>query len=250
MHKLIILFMLILLIGCDNENMHKEEMTVAAAADLYHAFTEIGEAFTEQTGIDVTFTFGSTGNLSQQISQGAPFDLFAAAHESYVDDLIDKVVVAADTKAYYALGRIGFLTPRGQFTQITSETLLDPSVQTIAIANPEHAPYGQAAKEAFMTMGIWEAIQEKLVFGDNIRQTHQFVETGNADIGVVALALVIDSQLDFFLIDDDLHEPILQALAIPVHTNKMEQAQKFSDFVLGQEGREILVQYGFELPGE
>ncbi|WP_069187949.1 molybdate ABC transporter substrate-binding protein [Bacillus sp. FJAT-27251] len=237
--------LMLLLSGCANGTSEDQTIYIAAASDLTHALTEIGEGFTDKTGVKVEFTFGSTGLLTQQIKKGAPFDLFAAAHESYIEDLIETGAVIPDSKEYYAIGRLVMM---GKSEKLDKEYLLSSEVKTITIANPEHAPYGKAAKEALQTWGIWEEIQPKLVFAENIRQAYQQVESGNADVGIVALALMPGSDFPHELIDDSTHEPIVQALGIPSQTEKEESSRKFSEYMLSEEGQEVLRKYGFDLP--
>jgi molybdate transport system substrate-binding protein len=237
--------LLLFLSGCGNRTSEETTIYVAAASDLTHALTEIGEGFTDKSGVKVEFTYGSTGLLTQQIRAGAPFDLFAAAHESYIDELIETGAVLPDSKEYYAIGRVVLMGKSGSLDQ---EHLLSPEVKTITIANPEHAPYGKAAKEVLQTWGIWDEIQPKLVFAENIRQAYQQVESGNADVGFVALALMTDSDFSYELIDDSTHEPIVQALGIPAQTEKEEHSRQFSQYMLSKEGQEVLRKYGFDLP--
>ncbi|WP_183163654.1 molybdate ABC transporter substrate-binding protein [Alteribacter keqinensis] len=246
-HSLMVFF-IVFLTGCAGSENESETIYVAAASDLYHALTDIGDAFTEETGIIVEFTYGSTGLLTQQIQEGAPFDLFAAAHESYIDQLIEGNAVFEDSKAYYGIGRIAAVSSGGQEIVMDKDYLLSDEVKLITIANPEHAPYGKAAKETLESWGIWDDIQPKLVFGENIRQSYQYVESGNADAGIIALALMNETNLHFDLIEEHTHETILQALGIPVQTEKRELSEQFADFILSRTGQDILIEYGFDLP--
>lgn len=228
-------------------NEEEKTIYIAAAADLYHAFTEIGEEFTEQTGTKVEFTFGATGLLTQQIQQGAPFDLFAAAHESFIDRLIESGDVIAETKVNYALGRI-VLASRAEIEGVSESDLLSDDIQSIAIANPEHAPYGKAAQEALQSWEIWDQIEEKIVYGENIRQTFQYVESGNVDVGIIALAHTLDTELPYQLIDQTFYEPIIQALAIVSETENYDASKEFVQFLLSERGQDLLSKYGFEQP--
>ncbi|MBM7097587.1 molybdate ABC transporter substrate-binding protein [Bacillus sp. H-16] len=246
-HSLMVFF-IVFLTGCAGSENESETIYVAAASDLYHALTDIGDAFTEETGIIVEFTYGSTGLLTQQIQEGAPFDLFAAAHESYIDHLIERKAVFEDSKAYYGIGRIAALSSSGQDIVLDKDYLLSAEVKRITIANPEHAPYGKAAKETLESWGIWEEVQPKLVFGENIRQSYQYVESGNAEVGIIALALMNETNLQYDLIEENTHAPILQALGIPVQTEKRELSERFSDFILSRTGQEILIEYEFDIP--
>ncbi|MFO7537200.1 MAG: molybdate ABC transporter substrate-binding protein [Chloroflexota bacterium] len=227
-----------------------EPLLVAAASDLQFAFTEVGQRFEAETGQPVIFTLGSTGNLTSQIENGAPFDILAAANVSFVDRLTEQGLTIPETQQLYAQGRIVLVVNRESGVQaISLDDLLEPTVTRIAIANPEHAPYGQAAREALQSAGVWEAIQEKLVLGENVSQTLQFVQTGDAPVGIVALSIADVPEVTGTLLPDDLHEPINQALAVIKTTSNEAAARAFIEFVNGPVGREIMTRYGFLLPG-
>jgi molybdate transport system substrate-binding protein len=226
-------------------------LTVAAAADLTPAFQEIGGLFTQQTGINVDFTFGSTGQLAQQIEAGAPVDVFAAANVSYVDQLTEAGLIVPGTKAIYGRGRIVlWMLPESSFAIEHVADLTDPDVRRIAIANPDHAPYGVAAREAMQTAGAWNELQPKLVLGENVRDTLRFAETGNVDVAFVALSLAIQGNGRWVLIPEDQHKPIDQALAVIKGTPHEREARAFADFVNSESGRAVMRRYGFVLPGE
>ncbi len=228
-----------------------EPLLVAAASDLQFAFTEIGERYEAETGQKVTFTFGSTGNLTTQIENGAPFDILAAANVSFVDRLTAQGLTLPETQQLYAQGRIVLVVNRDSGLQAVSlEDLLDPAITRIAIANPDHAPYGQAAREALQSAAVWEAIQEKLVLGENVSQTLQFVQTGDAPVGIVALSIANVPEVSGTLLPAAMHEPINQALAVIKSTPREAAARAFIAFVNSPEGREIMKRYGFLLPGE
>ena len=225
------------------------ELTVAAASDLTPAFEEIGREFEASQKIKVVFVFGSTGMLTKQIENGAPFDLFAAANVSYIDQLDAKGLIVPETKRVYARGRIAMWTVGDSPLKIEKiEDLARPEVQRIAIANPDHAPYGQAAREALTTARIWDAVQPRLVYADNIRQTLQFAETGNVEVAIVALSVSVRSKGRWVLIPEELHKPIDQGMGIIKGTKNEEAARAFSDFVNGAQGREIMKKFGFTFP--
>lgn len=228
-------------------------LTVSAAADLTPAFQELGPLFTRQTGIEVTFNFGSTGQLAQQIEQGAPVDVFAAANQSYIDGLRQAALVIADTVALYAQGRITLWVRADSPLKFSSMAdLTQAGIKRIAIANPEHAPYGVAAREALQSAGLWDSLQSKLVFGENVAQTLQFAETGNVDVAIVALSLSIAAgdKGRWTLIPGEMHKPLNQALAVVRSTKYEAEARQFAAFVNSQTGREVMRRYGFILPGE
>lgn len=225
------------------------ELTVAAASDLTPAFEEIGRAFEAAHKTKVVFVFGSTGLLTRQIENGAPFDVFAAANVSYIDQLDQQGLIVPDTKRVYARGRITMWTTANSTLQFEKiEDLARPEVQRIAIANPDHAPYGQAARQAFESARLWDVVQKKLVYGDNIRQTLQFAETGNVEVAIVALSLSVQSKGRWVLIPEELHKPIDQGMGVIKGTKNEQAARAFSDFVNGEKGREIMGKYGFQFP--
>ena len=238
-----------LLLSCSGSK--NAELTVSAASDLTPAFQEMGKLFQQQTGTEVVFNFGSTGQLTQQIEQGAPVDLFAAANVSFIDGLEQKGLIIAETKALYAQGRLTIWTRKDSTLRIDRvEDLAGPEVKRIAIANPEHAPYGIAAREALQRAGVWETVSPKLVFGENISQTLQFAESGNADAAMVALSLSISSDGKWKLVPPELHKPLNQTLGVIKGSKNEAAARKFAAFINAPEGRRVMRRYGFVLPGE
>ncbi|MBL8145571.1 MAG: molybdate ABC transporter substrate-binding protein [Anaerolineae bacterium] len=227
-------------------------LVVSAASDLTPAFEEIGELFTAETGIGVSFNFGSTGMLAQQIEEGAPVDVFAAANQAFIAELDEQGLVIPDSIALYAIGRITLWTRADSPLVLSGIEEVQDSVETLAIANPEHAPYGVAAREALQSAGIWEDIQPKLVLGENIAQTLQFAETGDVDAAIVALSLSIAAGDvgRWVLIPEELHNPLNQALAVVSATTHEAEARQFAAFVNSEAGRAVMRRYGFILPGE
>jgi molybdate transport system substrate-binding protein len=233
--------------GCTKSSDEPRVLKVAAAADLAIAFKEIGEAFEKHQGTKTTFTFGSTGLLSKQIAEGAPFDVFAAANVSFVDELAKGQHVVAETKTRYARGRIVVWSKQAPRALAA---LTDDAIQKVAIANPEHAPYGRAAEQALRSVGVYDRVKPKLVFGENVQQALQFAESGNADAAVVALSLAKHADGHYELVDDALHEPIDQAMAVCTISKLREDALAFVKFVEAPDGRAIMTRHGFLLPGE
>lgn len=227
-------------------------LTVAAAADLQFAFTEIGRLFQQEAGAKVTFTFGSSGNLAQQIENGAPVDLFASADEEYVRWLASRGAVLQDTVQLYALGRIALVSFKGGGVPPLNrlEDLLKPEVKRVSLANPDHAPYGRAARDALVAAGLWEQLQPKVVYGENVRQALQFVQTGNAEAGVVALSIADVPEVSYVRVDESLYQPLRQSMAVVKGTRQERLARDFAAFVNGPEGRPLMQRYGFALPGE
>ncbi len=227
-----------------------DEITVAAASDLRPAFEELGEAFEAKTGTKVTYSFGSSGQLRQQVLNGAPFDLFASANVDFVDDVIEDGRGVATTKADYAFGRIALWTPAGVALPRSINELTDQQYQRVAIANPEHAPYGLAAQQALESAGVYEQVQSRLVYGENISDTFRIAQSGNADVGIVALSLAIADGSDYTLIPAELHEPLEQALVVTSTEARGETATAFAELLGSPEGREVMARYGFVLPGD
>jgi molybdate transport system substrate-binding protein len=240
----------VLITACNRvEKEPSQELKIAAASDLILAFHEIGQQFEKRTGTKVTFIFGSTGQLAEQIKNGAPFDVFAAANVQFVDELNDKGLIVPNTQQIYALGRIGIATKANSPLVVqTLEDLLKPEVKKIAIANPDHAPYGLAAKQALEKAGIWEKVENKLVYGKNISDTLAYIESGNAEAGIIALSLVKKGEVRYQLIDDAMHEPIQQAIAVIKKTKHEKQAQEFIQFLNRSAGQQIMEKYGFVIP--
>jgi len=226
-------------------------ITVAGAADLQFAFTEIAGLFEAQTGHQVTLVFGSTGHLAQQIENGAPYDLFAAANIKFVDDLAQKGLIVPESVALYARGRIALVVNRQSGVRAaTLQDLTADQVTRIAIANPDHAPYGVAARQALESAGLWETLRPRLVLGENVRQALQFVQTGDVPAGIVALSIANVPEVTYAPIDDALHRPLDQALGVVSGSKHPTIAMAFARFVNGEQGRPIMRKYGFLLPDE
>lgn len=226
-------------------------LTVSAAADLSYALPEIGTLWEQETGNKVVFNLGSTGQLAQQIERGAPVDVFAAANRSFVEQLDEAGLVFSDTQALYGIGRIT-LWQREDSPVVVKELkdLLKAEVQRVAIANPDHAPYGVAAREVLQSAGLWEALQPKLVLAENVQQTQQYAETGNVDVALVALSISLGQSGQWTVIPASLHQPLEQMLAVPKAAPHPEAARHFAAFINGAQGRPIMQKYGFMLPGE
>ncbi len=242
---------LLLLVACGQKQPDEDLTTIriGAASDLTKAFEEVAKAYEKKTGKKTKFTFGSTGMLSKQIIDGAPFDVFAAANVSFVDDVVGKGACDGQTQKLYARGRIVIYTKTGEPPKTLSE-LTGDGYKKIAIANPAHAPYGKAAKEALEKEGIYGALGGKIVFGENISQTMQFADSGNVEVAIVALSLAIVADGKYTTIDEAMHNPLDQALVVCGKGARAELGRGFADFVASDEGRAIMKRYGFLLPGE
>lgn len=228
-------------------------LKVAAAADLAFAFRDLGTRFQERTGIPVVFSFGSTGLLARQIKEGAPFDVFAAANVSFVEDVVRAGRCDGRTRELYAQGRIvlWWSDKATVAPPLGLGDLRDRRFAKIAIANPEHAPYGRAAEEALRSAGVWEAAQPRLVYGENVQQALEYARTGNADVALVALSLATVTPGGRALpIAPSLHKPIDQALVVCAHGERAALARRFTAFVNGEDGRAMMRRSGFLPPGE
>ena len=224
---------------------------VAAAADLTLAFEEMGKLFEARTGNKVTFSFGASGALAKQLGQGAPFDLFAAANTSFVDDAVKAGACDGATKALYARGHVVVWTKKGGITLKALRDLGNPEIKHIAIANPDHAPYGKAAREALMHAGLWPALESKIVRAENVRQALQFAQTGNADAAIIALSLVAkDETGEKLAIEPALHAPIEQTLVVCKNGKNSDGARAFAQLVESPDGQALLRRYGFGGSGE
>lgn len=229
---------------------YASEILVSAASDLTGAFKELGELYEKESGDRVVFNFGSTGMLAQQVEGGAPIDLFAAANKRYVDDLEKKGLIISETKRVYAIGRIVLATPKGGVKLNSVEELTRPDIKRIAIANPSHAPYGMAAKEAMENTGVWNKVKDKVVYAENIRQAMQYLETGNVDAAILARSITIGSDINYTPIPQELYSPIEQTLAVIKGGKNEKKARELAEFINGPEARAVMDRYGFGLPSE
>jgi len=229
------------------------EITVAAASDLRLAFEELGATFEQETGTTVTFSFGSSGQLTQQIINGAPFDVFASADVAFVDEVIAAGKADGSTKATYAFGRlVVFSASTGPDAVTTLEALTGSGVRHVAIANPDHAPYGVAAEQALRSAGVYDAVRPKLVLGENVSDTLRLATTGNADAAIVAVSLVKTSDTGTWaLVDETLHDALEQALVVTgVDPAKADVSRAFVAHVDSPAGRRVMEHHGFVLPDE
>jgi len=234
-----------------------QEITVAAAADLSTALPEIVAAYTKHTGQNVKLSFGSSGNLANQIRNGAPFDVLFSADESYPAELVENGLAQKDSLYRYAVGRLVLWVPNDlplNLQRLGMQALLDPSIKKIAIANPLHAPYGRAAEAALKHFGVYEKIAPRLVLGENISQAAQFVESGNAQAGLIALSHALSPALkdkgNYWTVPLDAYPTLNQAAVVVSKSKNPEAAHKFLDFVRGPDGTSLLNNYGFSVPAE
>lgn len=228
-------------LGCRQE---ATGLQIAAAADLERALGEVITTFAQSGGPQATVTFGSSGLLAQQVAEGAPFDVFLSASAGFADRAIASGRCEAHSRRPYARGRLAVVTAPGVEPPATFEALAAPRFLKVAIANPEHAPYGQAALAALERAGLGPALTGRLLRGDNVRQALTYVDTGNAEVGLVALPLVADRP-GILRVDEALHPPIEQVLVLCGRPELRAEAQRFADFLTGPEGQRILEAGGF-----
>jgi molybdate transport system substrate-binding protein len=230
-----------------NEQVASPEVTVAAAANLTDAFTEMGKEFTKQSGVSVRFSFGATADLAKQIENGAPFDVFASADAEHVEKLNGKGLLTPGTNNLFARGRLVlWIPPESRFTLNRIEDITRPEVERIAIAKPDVAPYGRATIEALRQLNLLTQIESKIIYAQNVSQAKQYAATGNAEVAFIPLALVKANEGQIIEVDERLHQPIDQAIAIIKDSPYQEAAQRFVTFVLSVEGRTLLESYGYK----
>lgn len=232
-----------------------QEITVAAASDLNFAFKELTALFEQTTGTHVKLSLGSSGNFFSQIQNGAPYDLYFSADSRYPQKLVESGHAVASSLYIYAVGRIVLWVPRQSPWQIEQrglDVLLDSTVKKIAIANPKHAPYGRAAVAAMEQAQVYERVKDKLVLGENVSQTAQFVESGAADIGIIALSLALAPPMQaagrYKEIPVEAHPPLVQGAVLLTGASHKVEAQAFLSFLQSAEGRAIMTRYGFVVP--
>jgi len=241
--------------GEDAKKSPPTELAIAAAADLRFALDELVKDFEEKyPATKVNVTYGSSGNFFAQFQNGAPFDLFFSADIAYPRKLAEKGL-GADDVFLYAIGCIVVWAPKDSPVAVDKlgiKALLEPSIRKIAVANPEHAPYGRAAVAALKALDVYDQVASRLVYGENIAQTAQFVQSGAADVGILALSLAVAPQMRdagrFWQVPLDSYPRMEQGGIILNSAKNLETARAFRDFVLGDHGREVLKHYGFYLP--
>ena len=231
------------------------EITVAAAADLNFVFKEIVAEFEKKTGNRVKLSLGSSGNFYAQLSNGAPFDLFFSADIGYPKKLEEAGLAEPGTLYMYAVGRIVTWVPKGSPIDVGTlgiKALQHPSVKKIAIANQKHAPYGRAAVAAMEHYKVYDAVKDKLVLGENISQAAQFVQTGGADIGIIALSLAVAPILKesgaYWEVPADSYPRLEQGAVVLKAAKDQKAARAFLDYVRGPEGNGVFARYGFLIP--
>ena len=248
----VVMFLMI----CFSNNVRADEkILVAAASDLNFAMTEICRAFEKvHAGVKVEVSYGSSGNFYAQIKQGAPFDIFFSADASYPALLEDEGFAVKSQRQLYAIGKIVLWIPKKSALnpQKGLKIVLEPEFKKLAIANPKHAPYGRAAEESLRYYGLWDKVQDKLVFGENISQTAQFVQTGSADAGIIAMSLAVSPSMaesgSYWVIPAESYSMLEQGYAVLQRGKGKSSVKTFLKFVQGKKGKKILSDFGFIMP--
>ena len=234
-----------------------QEITVAAAADMSVALPDLVATYTKKTGQTVKLSFGASGNLTNQIRNGAPFDVFFSADEQYPQQLINEGLAAKDTLYRYAVGRLVLWVPNDSpldLSKLGIQALLDPAVKKISIANPATAPYGRAAEAALRHFGIYDQVSSRLVLGESVSQAAQFVESGNAQAGLIALSHALAPAMKdkgrYWTVPLDAYPTLNQAVVVISRSKQQDAARKFLEFMRSPEAASLLTGYGFSLSVE
>jgi molybdate transport system substrate-binding protein len=232
-----------------------QSITVAAAADLSSALTQLTADYQKQTGQAVKLSFGASGTLTTQIQNGAPFDIFFSADEDYPQQLIASGLADKTSLYRYAVGRLVLWVPASSALDVEHRglnVLLDPSVTKIAIANPQHAPYGRATVAALRHANVYEQVKDKLVIAENVSQAAQFVESGNVQVGLIALSHALAPQMRgkgrYAEVPSEDYPTLNQAAVILSHTSHKREAAAFMKYVRSPKAKEVLRTYGFTTP--
>lgn len=230
---------------------------IAAASDLSYALSKVSSQFTSETGHKIRISFGSSGNLKRQIEQGAPFELFMSADENYVRQLAEQGHTL-DQGTIYALGRLVLFAPNTSalakklYFSALPELLTDGEIRKFAIANPRHAPYGRAAREALQNVNLWQQIKGSLVLGESASQTTLFAASGAAQGAIIPHALALNPSVSekgaYRLIDHSLHKPLRQRMVLLKTAGTT--AKQFYQYLQTSAAREIMSEYGFTVSGE
>lgn len=236
--------------SCTSESAADGPLVVFAASDLRDALRDVADTYRAAGGDSAVLVFGSTGDLRVQITNGAPADLFFAANADAIDSLAAHDRIIASTRTVYAIGRVALIarcpTHVTPCPTLRFADLADAAVKSVAIAEPSHAPYGLAAKQALERAGLWSRVEPKLVRGANVSQAEQFVSTGNADAGLVALSLVLRTPGRVYtLVDSSLHAPLLQTVAVIRGSAHREAATRFLAYLASDAGQATMKRFGF-----
>jgi molybdate transport system substrate-binding protein len=241
--------------GVSAQQSSSREITVAAAADLSSVLQDISDRYQKKTGVTLKLSFGASGSLTQQIENGAPFDLFFSADMDYPRHLIAAGDADTGSLYEYAIGKLVLWVPANSTLDLNRDgmnALLDSSVKKISIANPEHAPYGRAAVAALKHAGLYDRLSDRVVLGENVGQAAQFVESGNAQAGFVALAHAVAPSMrgkgKYWIVPAEGYPPLAQGVIVVSHSPRKQEAAEFLAYIKTPEIKAVLRRYGFEVP--
>ena len=249
MIRAIALIALASLVACNRTpaKAPRAELHVAAAANLTRVLGELAGDYERRTGVHIVPSYGATTQLSQQIENGAPFDVFMSADTQHVEELAAQGFAVAGTPAVYGRGVLVLWAPRRPDVRKLDE-LAGPKNMVIIVARPELAPYGAASVQALKNMGIWDKVAKRVAYAPSISVAKQWADTGNGDVAFTAMSLILDEPGNYFLIDPALYKPIEQEVCVLKSAAKPDIARAFEQFVLGPGAREIFRRYGYGLP--
>ncbi|UII74872.1 molybdate ABC transporter substrate-binding protein [Flagellimonas sp. HMM57] len=238
-----------MLLGCNNHGT-SEKITIATAANMRYAIEDLAKVFTKETGIQCDLVISSSGTLTAQIKEGAPYDVFISADTKYPNDLFNSGLTTNPPKTY-AYGKLVLWTLK-KHTVPSISILSDNSIEHIAIANPKIAPYGKAATSVLNYYKLLDKIEDKLVYGESISQTNQFILSGSAELGFTSISVVLAPELKekgtWIELDNHLYEPIAQSVVLITHKKaNSNSAKKFYDFLFSKKAKEILKNFGYSV---
>jgi len=240
--------LLIIVAFCAVGGQRKSEITVAAAANLAEVAQALGSEFEAQTKIHPVFSIGSTAQLTTQIENSAPFDVFLAADAEHVDKLDREGLLAPGSDAVYAVGVLALWIPASSKARVSKvEDLTAKDVRVIAIANPKLAPYGAAAVETLQHAGVWDQVKDRIVYAENISMAKEYGTSKNADAVFTAYSLVLKESGNVMQVDGARHQPIVQKLGVVARSQHRDSAQSFTRFVVSGPGRNVLARYGYKI---
>jgi molybdate transport system substrate-binding protein len=246
-----------LILGASAVFAQAQSLSVAAAADLTSALPALAASYQKETGKEVKLSFGASGSLTTQIQNGAPFDIFFSADEGYPRQLIQAGLADEDSLYVYARGSLILWAPSQSPLDVEhrgAQVLLDAAVAKIAMANPQHAPYGRAGEAALRHLGLYDKVASRLVLGENIAQTAQFVESGNAQVGLLSLSTALSPAMrgkgKYWVFPADSYPPLDQAVVVMSHSSRKVAAAEFINYLKTPTAGALLKSYGFVLPEE
>lgn len=236
--------------GTERKPAETQPLRIAGAANLAKVMEEIVPRFEKEHGAQVDFIPGSSGKLAAQLKEGAPFDLFMAANVKFVDEATASGECLGDSKKIYARGHVVMWSKEGAKDAPPDKLdgLADEKYETIAVAQPDQAPYGAAAKAALEKLGVWKKIEKRIIYGTNIEDTMKLAESGNAEVALIALSQVIKAKGTYVPIPDELHDPLDQALAVCKNGKQQALAGKFVEFMATPEVKDLMKSYGYTIP--